>query len=459
MNLLIDQNIISTKILLTKDDSPFDFKYILFDEKNIIGNIYLGRVRNITSNMKALFVDIGLEKNAYLDFNDLLHSETYRKSYHVGQEIIVQVKKNPIDNKGAKISEKISMSSKNLVLLPFDEDIYVSKKINGARLKYEIKEYFKKVVAGVGLIVRTNAKDKSFNQLEEEYNELYNQWQEIKRQKIIKSNDTLLYKASSEYNNFIVNYFNAIEKIYVNSKEIYNEIFEKYESKIKCIYDEKLSLKTEFTSFVNQNVRLKNGIHLNIEQTEALTVIDVNSGKYISEKNLNGIYNVNSIALKEIVRQLNLKSISGIVLIDLINFQNKAMEKKLENALDNWINAYKNKFNILGFTKTGLLELTKQYTDKALLNMVTRYANDIINNRFFTEKYYADLLISEIDQVLMHTNSRKLGVYCNQNTIDFIKGEKFIQDYFEKNNLIIEYYVSDGVKIKHLPFKKGSIDS
>lgn len=454
MNLLIDKNIISTKILLEKAGKAFDFKYTLFDEENLIGNIYLGRIRNITTNMKALFVDIGLEKNAYLDFNDLLFSETFKNNYHVGQEIIVQVKKNPINDKGAKVSEKISISSKNLVLLPYDNNVFISKKIHGARFRYELKEAFDNIVENVGIIVRTNAVDKSFKLLEKEYNQLFNQWQEIKRQRIIKSKNPLLFKASSNYDSFITDYMTEINKIIVNSKEIYDELSSKYNSKIEINFKEELSLKNQFIEYVNQNIKLENGIHLNIEQTEALTIIDVNSGKYLSEKDLNGIYTVNSIALKEIVRQLNIKSISGIILIDLINFSNKAMEKKLENELKNWLNNYKHKYNVLGFTKTGLLELTKQYTHKDLLTMLTNKSRNIINNYFLNCKYYSDLLISEIKQILINTNSRKIGIYCNQETIGFLKEEKFIQDYFSQNNLIVEYNISDEVKIKHLPFKK-----
>lgn len=454
MNLLIDKNIISTKILLEKDNRAFDFKYTLFDEENLIGNIYLGRIRNITTNMKALFVDIGLEKNAYLDFNDLLYSETFKKNYHVGQEIIVQVKKNPIDDKGAKVSEKVSISSKNLVLLPYDENVFISKKISGARFKYELKEAFENVVDNVGVIVRTNAKDKPFDQLEKEYEKLFAQWQEIKRQKIIKSKNSLLYKASSDYDSFITDYITEIKQIIVNSREIYNELLDKYGAKTRIDFKESLDLKNKFIKYVNQNIKLENGVHLNIEQTEALTIIDVNSGKYLSDKDLNGIYTVNSIALKEIVRQINLKSISGVILIDLINFSNKAMEKKLANELKNWLNEYKHKFNVFGFTKTGLLELTKQYTHKALLTMLTNKSSSIINNYFLNHKYYSDLLISDIKQLLINTNSRKIGIYCNQKTIEFMRDERFIQDYFIKNNLIVEYHISDEVKIKHLPFKK-----
>lgn len=454
MNLLIDKNIISTKILLEKDGKAFGFQYTLYDEENIIGNIYLGRIRNITANMKALFVDIGLEKNAYLDFNDLLYSETFKNNYHVGQEIIVQVKKNPVADKGAKVSEKLSISSKNLVLLPYDKNIFVSKKISGARFRYELKEAFESIVDNVGVILRTNARDKPINQLEKEYEILFEQWQEIKRQKKIKSNNTLLFKVSNDYDNYITDYIGEIKKIVVNSKEIFTELYDKYSSKIKIDFNEELNLKSKFIEFVNQNIVLENGIHLNIEQTEALTIIDVNSGKYISEKDLNGIYTVNSIALKEIVRQLSLKSISGIVLIDLINFSNKAMEKKLENELENWLNDYKHKYKVLGFTKTGLLELTKQYTHKALLKMLTHRSCNIINNYLLNHKYYSDILISEIKLLLINTNSRKIGIYCNEETIKFIKEEQFIQDYFINNNLILEYHICDDVKIKHLPFKK-----
>jgi ribonuclease G len=404
--------------------------------------------------MKALFVDIGLEKNAYLDFNDLLYNDSFRSNYHVGQEIIVQVKKNPIDEKGAKVSEKISISSNHLVLLPYDENVFISKKISDARYRYELKESFESVIDNTGVIVRTNAKNKPFEILVNEYALLCRQWQEIMRRKTIKSNNPLLYKASSDYDNFITDYISDLDRIIVNSKEIYEELCDKYSSKLTIDFKEDLTLKNKFMSFVNQNIKLDNGIHLNIEQTEALTIVDVNSGKYISEKDLNGIYTVNSIALKEIVRQLNLKSISGIVLIDLINFSNKALEKKLVNELKNWLKNYKHKYNVFGFTKTGLLELTKQYTHKDLLSMLTNRSSRIINNISLNYKYFADLLISQIKQLLINTNSRKIGIYCDEATVNFLKNEQFIQDYFIRNNLIIEYNISDEVRIKHLPYKK-----
>lgn len=456
MNLFIDKNIISTKILLEQNNENFDFKYTFFDEENIIGNVYLGRIRNITKNMKALFIDIGLEKNAYLDFNDLLNGNDFNKNYHVGKEIIVQVKKNPIGDKGAKVSEKISLSSENIVLLPHDSKIYISKKINKAKLRYDLREYFNDIIADNGLIIRTNALDVPFDELKKEFLDLKYLWDEIERQKVIKSNETLVYSASTEYDSFIIDYYNEIEMITVNSKKIYDSLISKYNSTMAIVLDENLSLKDTLVSFVNQNIQMENGIHLNIEQTEALTIIDVNSGKYISQKDLNGIYKVNSIALKEIAKQLNLKSISGIILIDLINFSNNALGKKLINELKMRLEEYKNKVSIFGFTETGLLELTKQYKDKDLLSLVTNKSKDGINNRFFNEKYFADLIISEIKRILYSTNSKKLGVYCNEEIIDFMKKEKIIQDYFKKNDLIIEYTVSKDIKIKHLPFKKGS---
>jgi len=454
MNLFIDKNIISTKILLKRDNQNFDFKYTFYDEENIIENVYLGRIRNITKNMRAVFVDIGLEKNAYLDFTDLLYSRDFNENYHVGKEIIVQVKKNPIEDKGAKVSEKVSLSNKNLVLLPYENKIYISKKINKAKLRYDLRECFENEIEDYGLIIRTNALTVPFDQLKKEFKEFKILWRKILRQKKIKSTETLLYSASFEYDSFITDYYNEIKKITVNSKKIYELLMSESNSngEIEIVLDKKLSLKEELISFVNQNIYLASGIHLNIEQTEALTVIDVNSGKYISQNDLNGIYNVNSLALKEITKQLNLKSISGIVLIDLINFQNNALGKKLENEFKKRLEGYKNKFSLFGFTKTGLLELTKQYKNKDLLSMVTDKSKETINTQFLNKKYYADLIISSIMKILYETNSKKLGIYCNAETIDLMKKEKNIQDFFNNENLEIEFNVSKVIEIKHLPF-------
>ncbi|MEA1974294.1 MAG: ribonuclease E/G, partial [Bacillota bacterium] len=162
MELYIDKNIFSTKVKLTKNNKLFDFNYIFKNDKNLIGNIYYGKIINIVPNMKAIFIDIGLDKNAYLDFSDIygrLDEKEIVKKYNVGKEIIVQISKNSIDKKGAKVTEKISISSHNLVLLPKEDKLYISKKINNIDVIANLKNHLDIIRDGYGLIIRTNANE------------------------------------------------------------------------------------------------------------------------------------------------------------------------------------------------------------------------------------------------------------------------------------------------------------
>jgi len=166
----------------------------------------------------------------------------------------------------------------------------------------------------------------------------------------------------------------------------------------------------------------------------------VNSGKFISNNNLNGLYQVNSYALKEIAKQLNIRNISGIIIIDLINFKNAALQKKLINEFYYELNKYKSKFNVFGFTKTGLLEMTKQYKNKSL------------NNLFSDTKYEADLIFSKLLQIIRTSKSKKLEVNCSKNCIDFLNSNQSYNDFLNSNKLHIKYVISDVINIIHKPF-------
>jgi ribonuclease G len=443
MELFIDKNIFSTKVKLMKNSKLFDFNYIIENNKNLIGNIYLGKIINVIPNMKTIFIDIGLGKNAYLDFSNIygdLSTKEIVNNYYIGKEILVQISKNLVDKKGPKVTEDISISSNNLVLLPKENKLFISKKIKDIKTIAKLKNNFDIIRDNYGLIMRTSAKEIDFKILEIELNSLKKIWNEIIRQKVIKSKTKIVYSADNEYNQFIIDYYSKINKVVVNSTNIYNKLTPKKDYQFDVVYDEKLNLTNDLININNNNVFLENGINLKIDYTEALTVIDVNSGKYISKNDVNGIYKVNSYALKEIARQLAIKNISGIIIIDLINFKNVALGKKLVNEFRYELNQYKNKFNLFGFTHTGLLEMTRQYTNKNL--------NELIKNI----NYEADLILSNLKEIIFNTKSKKLEISASNECIELIKNNENFNKFIDDNNLKLLYKISEKVKIKHLPF-------
>lgn len=443
MELYIDKNIFSTKVKLTKNNKLFDFNYIFKNDKNLIGNIYYGKIINIVPNMKAIFIDIGLDKNAYLDFSDIygrLDEKEIVKKYNVGKEIIVQISKNSIDKKGAKVTEKISISSHNLVLLPKEDKLYISKKINDIDVIANLKNHLDIIRDGYGLIIRTNANEIDYKLLEIELDFLKKIWSEILRKKVIKSKNKLVYCINNEYEQFIKDYYYKIKKVIVNSKDIYNELIGNINYTFDIIYKEELDLSDDLIKINNNTIYLENGINLVIDYTEALTVIDVNSGKFISNNNINGIYKVNSSALKEMARQLSVKNISGIIIIDLINFKNIALGKKLINEFRYALNQYKNRFNLFGFTGTGLLELSRQYTSKSFNELVKK------------PNYEADLILSKLKQILLNTKSKRLEINTSREAIQFINKNEEFNEFIKDNELQIIYNESDKLSIKHLPY-------
>lgn len=455
MKLLIDDNIISTKVALLEDKKIFDFNYNFKDGKNIIGNIYLGRVVNVIPSMKAIFVNIGLSKNAYLDYNDIegeIDFNDINKSYYNGKEILVQVKKNSIDDKGAKVTEDISIPNNNLVLLPNDNKLYISRKIKNSKIKYELRKNLEELRDGLGVIARTSSAEAKLEEILSELKILKDIWKEIKRKIVIKSKYKLLYHANIDYKKLIMNYHDRIETIEVNSREIYENLIKDNRYDFKINFKENICLINYLNEIYENKVDLGNGVNLRIEETEALTVIDVNSGKFISPKNLNGIYKVNELSLKEIARQINIRSISGIIIIDLINFENKALAKKLINNFKEELFKYKNKVHVLGFTKSGLLEMTKQYTNKSVFNLITNECNSCHNGRDKNNKYEADIVVSKLKNIILETNSKRLEIRGNASLINYLNKNIKFNDFLVENDIEIVYNEQCRLEIKHLPF-------
>lgn len=458
MDLLIDKNAVSNKNIILQEKRIFDLEinYYQNQEKNLIDNIYLGRITNVLPKMKAIFVDIGEEKNAYLDFKDLKESIDPRKvaqKYYNGKELFVQVSKNPVDQKGAKVTEKISLASNHLVLLPMSNRIYISRKIDSPEKRNDIRKMLAKInTTNYGVIARTSSEHASIDILEKEFNYLFNQYKQIEHQKHIISKNRLVYDGKAPWEVMLQKYFGRINRIYTNDSEVFDVLKNLYPKFNPSFIEESLVKKFQLTNKLKQlykrKVHLESGISLSIDQTEALTIIDVNSSKFTSNHK-NTLYEVNKKALIEVARQLVVRNIGGIILIDLINLYTMDKKRELVELFKNELRRYSITTEVYGFTKTGLLEMTKKYVGAQLIPRESSTCPVCCGEKLQSKYSIADTIVDEIKNILKHTKGRKLLVNTRKDVIAYFKENEAIQKFIHENELVLSYDVSRVTKIHH----------
>lgn len=370
-----------------------------YDDSNNInafeGNIYCGIVRNILPGMQSAFVDIGEDKNAFLHIKDVipkvsnqtgnkeedLSKYDINKYLKVNMPILVQVKKDEEDKKGARISKRISLTGRLCVLLIDENFITVSQKIEDKDERDRLKNVASKILKNIkaqnyGLILRTASEGKEQEEIEKDIKELIQLWDAIyeKYNDIIKEHKPqLIYKNYNIISKFLTSVLETdISRVIVNSKSIYSSI-EKY---IKEIHKENIEidyreenlmqmydLQEQLEKIHERKIWLKCGGFITIDKTEALTAIDVNSGKFTGKKDMqknNTIFKVNKEATIEIAKQIRLRNISGIIVIDYIDMQRDEERKEIIELLEQNLKQDRSKTQVIGFTKLDLLEMTRK---------------------------------------------------------------------------------------------------
>ena len=350
------------------------------------GNIYIGIVKDIIKGMQAAFVDIGTEKNSFIHLKDVLPKidetkEELDKEKKISevikpnQKLLVQIKKDSNDKKGARVSTHINLPSKYIVLMPNTDIITVSQKIEDEEERKRLLNLVRgNLEEGNGAIIRTSAIGKE-KEIIEDIKNVENKWKNIlklsKEQK--NSEAKLLYKSEDIVEKMLLDLTdNKIDKIVVNNneekekiKKIVNQDLE-YKN-IKIDYKEGNILETyelenQIEKSQNRKVWLKCGGFITIDKTEALTAIDVNTGKYTGNKNLEQtIYKVNYEATIEIAKQLRLRDIGGIIIIDYIDMQEQKNKEKIEELLKEELKKDRSKTQVEGFTKLDLMEMTRKH--------------------------------------------------------------------------------------------------
>ena len=380
-NILIDKENERTIVAVIQDGELVELYNEKNTEKRLEGNIYLGKIKNIIPGMQSAFIDIGEEKNALVHIKDIIpkasnvtgnvYEDTSKydiaKIVKPGDEILVQVKRDCNEQKGPRVTKDIKINGKLVILMPYSNFITISQKVQNEDEIKRLKEIAKKELPeGFGVIIRTAAERKSKEEISSEIHLLLNFWNnllkranEIKNKNLapvkIYDNDGIVGKIITDLAE------NNLENIYTNDKEVV-EHFETMKDKIIVQKDvlDKFEVKNKMN--LERKIWLSCGGFITIDKTEALTAIDVNSGKFTGNKNLKRtVLKVNREATKEIAKQIRLRDIGGIIIIDYIDMEEEKDKEEIRNYIIECFKQDRSKVQVLEFTKLGLLEITRKH--------------------------------------------------------------------------------------------------
>lgn len=377
-----------TGVCVVEDKKPVEFWVERNSIERLVGNIYYGKVMNVLPGMESAFVNIGLERNAFLYAGDMLECEEAKNhtnnqlNVKVGDEILVQVVKDQFGNKGARISMNISIAGRGLVLMPQVDYIGVSRKIVDDNLKEQLVSYVDSIrKKGHGYIIRTQAQSCTKEELYQETIELEERWEFIQQSRLNHSAPALIYKDQSLAQRAVRDMLRVdVEEIIMDDEKLLSELkmafphvhksrpnlFKYFDKPDQDLFDY-YGLRKEIEGLLDKKVVLENGAYLVIDRTEALTVIDVNTGKYVGEKDLSQtLFETNMIAAVEIARQLRLRNIGGIIVVDFIDMDKKEQIDEVMKVLQTELNKDRIKTSLIDMTPLGLVEITRKKTSSMI---------------------------------------------------------------------------------------------
>ena len=359
----------------------------------LVGNIYRGRVINVLPGMQAAFVDIGLEKNAYLYVGDAVpfqYEEDERlppsnelrveQVLKPRQELLAQVTKEPVGSKGARITTNLTIPGRYAVLMPNTKYIGVSRKITEEAERTRLREIAREACPeDKGIIVRTLAKGIEAKELAADFKELVALWDRLEKKIPHVSIPGLVHQDVDLVSRAIRDWVDQEVKIItVNQPEVaegmrnaLRELGHPAVNHVQLVYKEDIfsdyGIDDKIRQALQPKVWLKSGGYLVIQQTEALTVIDVNTGKYVGDKSLQDtILHINQEAALEIARQLRLRNLGGIIVIDFIDMASEEDKEQLLQVLEKAVARDKLKCQVMGLTQLGLVEMTRKKVGQTL---------------------------------------------------------------------------------------------
>ena len=359
------------KIFIYQENELKEFYNEDINKKRLEGNIYLGIVKDVVQGMQSAFIDIGEEKNALIHIKDILPKESkvtgnvnldiekyqIQKLIKPGEKVLVQIKRDCDEQKGARVTKDIKLTGKYVVLMPYTQFITISSKIEDKDEKERLISIIQKYIPnGFGAIIRTSSNQVDEIKIKEDIEKICKTWKEI-LQNTEKDGPLKIYDNNGLLGKLIVDFLPIGLDIYVDSEETKKYILENIDDSLNISIKE---IKDDFE--LPRKVWLKCGGFITIDKCEALTAIDVNSGKFVGKEELEDtILKVNLEATKEIAKQIRLRDMGGIIIVDYIDMDKTQDREIIRDQMMLEVKKDRSKVQVLEFTKLGLLEITRKH--------------------------------------------------------------------------------------------------
>lgn len=461
--IIINSTNEDSRIALLEDKKLVEIFIERPDKERQVGDIYKGKVRKLVKGMQAAFIDIGFKQDAFLHFSDMgnnvgqlfadidnddLEDNGEVRSdmdpqdlLHNGQEIVVQITKEPIAHKGPRVSTEINIPGRFLVLLPKLRKVGVSRKIASHKERKRLRSLMRSLLPkDFGLIIRTVADGKDEEMLKQDLDKLVAEWHALEKKLESAPAFSLLYKDLSMASSVIRDLFTEdVKRVVVDSRKMFRELVDylkdvnsglhqrvEYYRSRKPIFDA-FNVESEIQRSIEKKVWMDNGGYLFIEQTEALTVVDVNSGRYFGRKDHErNSLKINLEASREVARQLRLRDIGGLIVVDFIDMEQATNRKRLLNELNKEFARDRAVSKIEPMSRFGLVEMTRQRVRPSLIHNIYEHCPTCIGTGLVPTK---GTIMSTVERALRrYTTSRldrRVILQLHPTMLEYVDNKRF----------------------------------
>jgi ribonuclease G len=464
--LIINVTFNETRIAFLENGILVEFFIEKKNDNSMVGNIYKGKVVRIVPGMDAAFIDIGLEKSAFLYVGDIILDRMMYEEYddsdfpvHLneriegvleeGQELIVQVSREPIGQKGTRVTSKITLPGRLLVLMPGTEHIGVSRRIEQEDERKKLATMLKEEICpkGYGLIARTASEGKAKEELGADLNFLKRIWESIQERAKTSRAPSILHQDLGIIFRVIRDlHSHNLKKIIVDDAFVFERVgdfLKDYLPEEGCevvYFDEKdpifevFGIEVEIAKLLQKKIWLKSGGYIVLDYTEALTVIDVNTGRYLGRKDLEDtILRTNLEAVKEIAYQIRLRNIGGIIIVDFIDMERKESRETVFQALMDALKKDRIKTFAYPISELGLVQITRKRTRHNIVNLLTEVCPTCEGSGYIKSRYTVCYeVLRELRSYCKKEGGKRINVYLSPEVASLLyEEEKSSIEYIE----------------------------
>lgn len=457
--LIINVTFNEIRMAFLENGIPVEFFVERKNDKNIVGSIYKGRVARIVPGMDAAFVDIGLEKSAFLYVGDILLDRTMYEEYdntdlvlpvevneriegvlEEGQEVIVQISREPIGQKGTRVTSKITLPGRLLVLMPATQHIGVSRKIEHEDERKRLAAAMKDICPrGFGLIARTASEGKLEEELAGDLGFLLRIWESIQERATHVKAPSILHQDLGMILRVIRDlHSHNLKKIIIDEETVFRkteQFLKEYLPEQGCeavFFDEKdpifevYGIEIDIAKLSHKKIWLKSGGYIVFDYTEALTVIDVNTGRYLGRKDLEDtILRTNLEAVKEIAYQVRLRNIGGIIVVDFIDMERKESREMVYQALVDVLKKDRIKAFAYPISEIGLVQITRKRTRHNIVNLLTEACPNCDGSGYIKSRYTVCYeVLRELLSFCKKEGGKKVNLYLAPEVASFLYEEE-----------------------------------